>query len=246
LQRGQFQPRKGMDPETLGELAESIKAQGIIQPIIVRPIGEKSFEIIAGERRWRAAQLAGLDEVPALVRDLPDESAIAMSLIENIQREDLNVIEEADALHRLMTEFEMTHQEVAGAVGKSRSAVTNILRLLNLNSDVKILVEHGDLEMGHARALLALPEMEQPSAAKIVASKELSVRETEKLVRKLLAGETIKSKKTIDPDVRVLQNDLAEKLGAKVVVTHGSKGKGKLVIQYSSLDELEGILSHIK
>ncbi|MGD9153563.1 MAG: ParB/RepB/Spo0J family partition protein [Gammaproteobacteria bacterium] len=248
LRQGQFQPRKDMNPEGLEELAGSIRTQGIIQPIVVRPIDDSNYEIIAGERRWRAAQLAGLNEVPALVRHVGDETAVALALIENIQREDLNPIEEAVALHRLLEEFNMTHQEVAESVGKSRSAVTNILRLLKLAPQVKTLLEHGDLEMGHARALLALMDYEsQHHIAQMVVSKELSVRETEKLVKKFLTkGDVAKVTPTIDPDVQLLQTELATKLGAKVSITYNKKGKGKLVIHYYSLDELEGILEHIR
>jgi len=248
LERGRYQPRHDMDPESLEELAESIKQQGIIQPIIVRPIGDKTrYEIIAGERRWRAAQLAGLNEVPAILRDISDESAIAMSLIENIQRENLNPIEEANALKRLLDEFEMTHQEVAQAVGKSRTTITNFLRLLNLNTDVKILLERSDLEMGHAKALLALTSEQQTEAARMVVAKALSVRETENLVRHILSDKPkTKSALTMDPNIRSLQETLSEKLCAKVALSHNAKGKGKLVISYNTLDELEGILAHIQ
>jgi ParB family transcriptional regulator, chromosome partitioning protein len=247
LQRGQYQPRNDMNQETLEELANSIRSQGIIQPIVVRPVSDECFEIIAGERRWRAAQLAGLTEIPALVRDIPDEAAIAMSLIENIQRENLNPLEEANALQRLIAEFQMTHEQVAESVGKSRTTVTNFLRLLNLNHDVKILLEHGDLEMGHARALLALKDEKQNEAAQLVVAKELSVRETEKLVKNLLSNKPqTKQKPIADPNIKQLQNDLSEKLSTKVAINHTAKGKGKLVIQYNSLDELEGILEHIK
>lgn len=248
LSPGQFQPRRGMNPEGLEELAGSIKTQGIIQPIVVRPIDDSNYEIIAGERRWRAAQLAGLDEVPVLVRNVGDETAIALALIENIQREDLNPVEEAVALHRLLTEFNMTHQEVAESVGKSRSAVTNLLRLLKLAPQVKTLLEHGDLEMGHARALLTLMDHEsQHHVAQIVISKELSVRETENLVKKFLTkSDVVKPTPIVDPDVQLLQKELAVKLGAKVSITYNKKGKGKLTIHYYSLDELEGILGHIR
>jgi len=213
----------------------------------VRPISDRKFEIIAGERRWRATQLAGLDTIPAVVREVPDEAAIAMALIENIQREDLNPIEEAVALQRLQQEFELTQQEVADAVGKSRSTVTNLLRLTTLQEDVRRLVEHGDLEMGHARALLALEGGDQSHAAAQVVGKGMSVRQTEALVRNLLASrDKPKEPKTIDPNIRHLQDDLAQRLGAKVQIQHTAKGKGKLVLNYNSLDELDGILSHIK
>lgn len=247
LQRGQYQPRKDMDAESLEELAESIRAQGIIQPIIVRAVSEQSYEIIAGERRWRAAQLAGLAEVPALIREISDEAAMAVALIENIQRENLNPLEEASALKRLMDEFDMTHQEVATAVGKSRTAVTNILRLLGLNSAVKILLAHGDLDMGHAKALLALEGMMQDDAAREIVAKELSVREAEKLVKQMLSGKARhKQKVLLDPNVTSLQNELSDKLGSKVEILHHKKGRGKLVIHYHSVEGLEGILARIQ
>ncbi len=247
IQRGKYQPRKDIEPESLQELADSIKAQGVMQPIVVRPISDKRYEIIAGERRWRATQLAGLDIIPAVVRDVPDEAAIAMALIENIQREDLNPIEEAVALQRLQQEFELTQQQVAEAVGKSRSTVTNLLRLMTLQEDVRRLVEHGDLEMGHARALLALEGGDQSHAAHQVVGKGLSVRQTEALVRHTLeAKDKPKAETTIDPNIRHLQDDLSRRLGTRVQIQHTAKGKGKLVLAYSSLDELDGILSHIK
>lgn len=247
VQRGIYQPRRDMDPEALEELAESIRQQGVMQPIIVRPIAESRYEIIAGERRWRATQIAGLDRVPAIIRDVPDEAAVAMALIENIQRENLNAMEEAIALQRLQDEFELTQQEVAEAVGKSRSTVTNLLRLIGLSSEVKVMLEHGDLEMGHGRAMLSLSSELQLKAANQVVSKSLSVRQTEALVRKLQEEKDHpKEEKKVDPDIRRLQQDLSERIGAKVAITHTSKGKGKLVIQYGSVDELDGILNHIK
>jgi len=247
LQPGQYQPRKDMHPEQLEELAASIRSQGIMQPIIVRPLLTKdSYEIIAGERRWRAAQLAELQEVPALVRDVPDEAAIAIALIENIQRENLNPMEEAVALHRLQEEFELTQQQVAEAVGKSRVTVTNLLRLMNLNPDVKTLLEHGDIEMGHARALLGLHDQHQSEAARQVAAKSLTVRQTEALVRGWHEQKESSQKPAPNPDVERLQISLGDRLGAKVELKHNAKGKGKLVISYSSLDELDGILGHIK
>ena len=247
VQRGKYQPRKDIDPESLQELADSIRAQGVMQPIVVRPISDRKYEIIAGERRWRAAQLSGLNEIPAVVRDVSDETAIAMALIENIQREDLNPIEEATALQRLQQEFELTQQEVADAVGKSRSTVANLLRLMTLQDDVRRLVEHGDLEMGHARALLALEGDDQSRAARTVVGKGLSVRQTEALVRNLLARKDApKPVRTLDPNIRQLQDDLARRLGAKVHIQHTAKGRGKLVLSYNNLDELDGILSHIK
>ena len=242
LQPGKYQPRKDIGDEALEELADSIRAQGIIQPVVVRPLGKDSYEIIAGERRWRAAQRAGLADVPALVKDVPDEAAIAMSLIENIQREDLNAIDEAMALQRLMQEFELTHQEVADAVGKSRTTVTNLIRLLSLNEDTRTLLERGDIEMGHARALLSLSGDEQSMAARQVAEKSLSVRETEVLVRKLLNPVPVKEKQEKSRDVQRLEQTLSEHIGSAVQIQYNQKGKGKLVIQYSSLDELDGIL----
>ncbi len=248
VQRGKYQPRKDMEPESLQELADSIKAQGVMQPIVVRPISDRKYEIIAGERRWRATQLAGLDTIPAVVRDVPDEAAIAMALIENIQREDLNPIEEAVALQRLQQEFELTQQEVADAVGKSRTTVTNLLRLMTLQEDVRRLVEHGDLEMGHARALLGLEGGDQSHAAAQVVGKGMSVRQTEALVRHLLESKDkpAQDKKAMDPNIRHLQDDLSQRLGARVQIQHSAKGKGKLVLSYNSLDELDGILAHIK
>ena len=246
LQPGKYQPRKDMSPEALEELASSIRSQGVIQPIVVRLVSTDKYEIIAGERRWRAAQLAQLDVVPCLIKDVPDEAAVAIALIENIQREDLNAMEEAQALDRLMKEFELTHQEVAEAVGKSRTTITNLLRLNNLNDDVKLLVEHGDIEMGHARALLALEGESQSDAAQIVSGKALTVRDTEKLVRKILEPAEPKPPKEIDPDVKSLVNKLSDNLGAKVSIDHNAKGKGKLVINFNDLDQLDGILSRIK
>lgn len=248
LQPGKYQPRTDMHPESLEELASSIRAQGVVQPIVVRSINASGrYEIIAGERRWRAAQMAGLHEIPAVVRNVPDEAAIAMALIENIQRENLNPIEEAIALQRLINEFEMTHQEAAGAVGRSRAAVSNLLRLLTLNDDVRKLVEQGDLEMGHARALLALEGERQSQTAREVAAKGYSVRETEQLVRRLNTSPSKPKKtvKTIDPDIKRLQDELMEKLAARVAFQHTNRGSGKLVIHYNSLDELDGILKHI-
>jgi len=249
IQRGKYQPRRDMHQEALEELAESIKVQGVMQPIVVRPIGEGRYEIIAGERRWRATQLAGLDKIPAVIRDVPDEAAIAMALIENIQRENLNPIEEAVALKRLQDEFELTHAEVAQAVGKSRTTITNLLRLIALTEEVKTLLEHGDLEMGHARALLTLePEVQRNIARQIVA-KGLSVRQTEALVRSVQGngdGEKIKADAPVSADIRRLQERLSDTLGAGVEIQHTPKGKGKLVITYNSLDELDGILNHIK
>ncbi|WP_417596099.1 ParB/RepB/Spo0J family partition protein [Oceanospirillum sp.] len=247
LVRGRYQPRRDMDPESLEELASSIRAQGIMQPIVVRPLEQhERFEIIAGERRWRAAQLAELDQVPVIIRDVSDDAAIAMALIENIQRENLNPIEEAFALQRLQQEFELTQQQVADAVGKSRSAVANLLRMITLPDDVKKMLEHGDLEMGHARAILGLERHEQSSAARTVVAKGMSVRQTEAFVRKLQAPAEEKTEHTPQADVEFLQRKLTETLGAAVSISHNKKGKGKLVINYSSLEELDGILSHIQ
>lgn len=242
---GKYQPRKDMAPEALDELARSIEAQGIIQPIVVRRVGEHKYEIIAGERRWRASQKAGLEVVPCMIKDVPDEAAVAIALIENIQREELNAMEEAVALKRLMTEFELTHQEVADAVGKSRATVTNLLRLNHLNDDVKLMLERGDIDMGHARALLALESDSQSDTARTVVGKGLNVRETEALVKRVLEPPKAKPEKKADANISDLERHLAERLGAAVAIQHSERGKGKLVINYSSLDELEGILGRI-
>lgn len=256
LQRGKYQPRIDLRQETLQELADSIKAQGVVQPIIVRPLGEDTgqseqrYEIIAGERRWRAAQLAGLHEIPAVVRRVPDSAAIAMALIENIQRENLNPLEEARALQRLISEFEMTHATAAEAVGRSRAAVSNLLRLLDLGDEVKGLVEHREIEMGHARALLGLEnKRQQADIAAQVAQQKLTVRETEALVKRLASTPSASAQEAtprMDPNIRKLEAELSEKLGAKVQVQHSSSGKGKLLISYHTLDELDGILEHIR
>lgn len=250
IQRGRYQPRRDFDPDSLRELADSIAAQGVIQPIVVRPIGEGRYEIVAGERRWRASQQAGLREIPVVVRDVDEQAAIAIALIENIQRADLNPLEEAEALARLLTEFGLTHQQVAEAVGKSRTTVTNLLRLLELNDEVKGYLRGGRLEMGHARALLGLRGPQQSRAAGEVVARGLSVRETERRVRRLqLEGEeTPRALPRVepDPDVRRLQDDLTDRLGARVLIQQGRRGAGRLVIAYNSLDELDGILGHIK
>jgi ParB family chromosome partitioning protein len=250
LQRGRYQPRIDMDPGALEELAESIRAQGVVQPIVVRELDGQPgrYEIVAGERRWRASQMAGLHEIPAVVRKIPDNVALAIALIENIQREQLNPMEEAHALQRLIDEFELTHQEAADAVGRSRVAVSNLLRLLALNEDVKRLLENGDIEMGHARALLGLTGARQTEAARLVVNRGLSVRETEHLVRQMLEVPKVGQAPApaSDPNIRRLQDDLSERLGAKVNLQHSAKGKGKLVISYNTLDELDGILEHIK
>lgn len=243
----QYQPRIRIDADTLQELADSIKAQGLVQPIVVRKLVAGEYELIAGERRWRAAQLAGLHDIPAVVRDIPDQAAAVMALIENIQREDLNALEEAGALRRLIDEFGLTHQQTAEAVGRSRVAVTNLLRLLELQPEVKALLDAGQLEMGHARALLTLPAQQQVEVARKVAERQLSVRETERLVKALL---TIPQKSTKAPtpasDVLQLEQRLTKTLGAKVAIRHNRRGKGKVVIEYNNLDELDSILSHIQ
>ncbi|RMJ02915.1 putative chromosome-partitioning protein ParB [Marinobacter litoralis] len=249
IQRGRYQPRRDMDPAALQELADSIRQQGVMQPVVVRPIADGRYELIAGERRWRATQLAELDSIPAIIRDVPDEAAIAMALIENIQRENLNPIEEAFALQRLQDEFGLTQAQVAEAVGKSRTTITNLLRLIGLTEDVRTMLEHGDLEMGHGRAMLTLPPEQQMQVARQVVAKSLSVRQTEALVRRLQQEspeEKGEEKKALDPNIRALQDDLSERLGARVSIAHGKRGKGKLVIEYTSLDELDGILGHIR
>lgn len=249
IQRGRYQPRRDMDEEALQELSESIKQQGVMQPVVVRPLESGHYELVAGERRWRATQLAGFDRIPALVRQVPDEAAIALGLVENIQRENLNPIEEAAALYRLQEEFGLTQQQTADAVGKSRTTITNLLRLMGLVEEVRIMLEHGDLEMGHGRALLGLPEQQQAPVARQVVSKSLSVRQTEALVRKSLEqgqGDSKPEPKKEDPDIRHLQDRLADRLGAPVAINHGKRGKGKVVIEYNSLDELDGILEHIQ
>lgn len=248
IQRGKYQPRVEMDQSHLEELAQSITAQGVMQPIIVRLIAANSYEIIAGERRWRASKLAGLATIPALVRNVSDEAAIAMALIENIQREDLNPLEEALALQRLQQEFTLTQQEVATAVGKPRATVANLLRLLSLPDEVKTLLAHGDLEMGHARAVLGLPVVQQVAAARHVVARGLTVRQTEALVRTLQQAKLtpIKEHTRPDPDVKRLEQKLAERLGAQVQIKHGQSGKGQLVISYGTLEELQGVLAHIR
>ncbi len=241
---GRFQPRKTMDSGRLQELADSIRSQGIVQPVLVREIESGKYEIIAGERRWRAAQLAGMHEIPIIKKDIDDRSAVALALIENIQREDLNPLEEAGALQRLADEFEMTHQQVADIVGKSRVTVTNLLRLNDLHSDVKQMLVAGDIEMGHARALLGLDMNEQSAAASRVKTRGLTVRATEGMVKNLRANITPTAKKA-DPNIERLQNEISEKLGAQVQITHGRNGKGRLVIHYSNLEQLDGVLERI-
>jgi ParB family chromosome partitioning protein len=247
IERGKYQPRREMEPQALEELANSIRAQGIIQPLIVRPVGKK-YEIIAGERRWRAAQLAGLTNVPVIIRHIPDEVAVALALIENIQREALNPIEEAFALNRLIKEFGMTHQQIAEAVGKSRTAITNLLRLLTLPLPVQIMLENKQLEMGHARALITLPESAQLEAAQLIIDRKLSVREAEHLVRRLQSPPETShaSKPSINPDILDLQEMLSNQLKLRVAIQCNAKGKGKLVIHYRSLAELNGVLSQFR
>jgi ParB family chromosome partitioning protein len=256
LQRGKYQPRSDMRPESLGELADSIKARGLVQPILVRPLPRPNptesqrYEIIAGERRWRAAQMAGLAEIPAVIRDVPDEDAVAMALIENIQRENLNPLEEARALLRLIEEFGLTHQAAAEAVGRSRAAVSNLVRLMELTDEVKEMLEQRQIEMGHARAILGLAtRRQQIEVATLVAKKSLSVRDTESLVRRIInpkAAESSGAPTPKDPDIHRLETEIADKLGAKVAFQHAASGKGKLIVSYNSLDELEGILAHIQ
>ncbi|MGV6809074.1 MAG: ParB/RepB/Spo0J family partition protein [bacterium] len=253
IKKGKYQPRTHIEPDALQALADSIKSQGLMQPIVVRPIphdGAIRYELIAGERRWRASQLAELHDIPAIVRDIPDQAAAAMALIENIQREDLNPLEEASALSHLVQEFGLTHQQTADAVGRSRSVVSNLLRLLDLDDSVKRLVEQHELEMGHARALLALSQHQQFTTAQHIIDKRLSVRETEKLVKKLLNPEQTTEKRQAKclatPEIRQLESTLQDRLGANVKIQHQPKGKGKLLIEYNSLDELDGILAHIQ
>lgn len=255
LQRGRFQPRVDMRQESLEDLANSIRSQGVVQPIVARPIGNggpsQRYEIIAGERRWRAAQMAGLNQIPTVVRDVPDHAVIAMSLIENIQRENLNPLEEARALDRLIHEFDLTHAEAATAVGRSRATVSNLLRLQELADKVKPLLESRQIEMGHARALLSISDpQQQHDAARQVIKKSLSVRETERLVKRMLDAKgkkkPAKRPASVNADIRRLEVEVSEKLGAKVRVVHGNKGSGRIVISYNSLDELDGILKHIR
>jgi ParB family chromosome partitioning protein len=246
IQRGKYQPRQNFDQQSLQELADSIRSQGIVQPIVVRPEGDH-FELVAGERRWRAAQIAGLQKIPAVVRDLDNKSAVAIALIENIQREDLNPLELAQGLMRLIDEFDLTHQQVADSVGRSRASVSNLLRLLDLADPVKDLVNRGLLDMGHARALLGLIRHDQVEVANIVVNRGLSVRETEALVKKVIKGETGNKplSKESDPDTRRLETRISEKLGAAVKIRSGKQGSGQLIISFHTSDELEGILEHL-
>jgi ParB family chromosome partitioning protein len=245
IRPGRFQPRSVFDEDKLAELADSIRAQGVVQPVVVRPVGENQFELIAGERRWRAAQIAGIDSIPAVVRDVPDEVSVAMALIENIQREDLNPLEEAAALRRLIDDFQMTHQAAADAVGRSRAAVSNLLRLLELMQEVKDMIDMRLIEMGHARALLSLDEKLQLQAAREVVRKRLSVRDTEDLVRRLKQSGKKKGTRRADPDILSLQNRIGEILGTRVRIQHLASGKGKLVIAYNNSEEFEGILERL-
>jgi len=248
LQRGKYQPRRDINAEALEELASSIRTQGVMQPLVVRQVDAEKYEIIAGERRWRAAQQAGLDVVPVIVREVSDEAAIAMALIENIQREDLNAMEESLALLRLQNEFQLTQQQVADAVGKSRSAVTNLMRLASLEPEVQQLLERGDLELGHAKCLLALEGAMQINAARTVAGVNMTVRQTEALVKKLQSADKTKpaSEASNSPDIKYLEDQISEKIGAPVQIQHSAKGKGKLIFKYNSVDELDGILAHLK
>ena len=246
IQRGRYQPRQMFDAEALQELADSIRSQGVVQPIVVRPEGDP-FELVAGERRWRAAQLAGLQKIPAVIRELDARSTAAIALIENIQREDLNPLEEAQAFLRLIEEFDLTHQQVAESVGRSRAAVSNLLRLLDLAEPVKQQVNKGLLDMGHARALLALIRHDQIEIARVVVNRGLSVRETEQLVKKTLSAQDSKPSRApaSDPDIKRLENQISEKLGAGVKIKSGKKGAGQLIISFHSGAELDGILEHL-
>ena len=247
ISRSRYQPRLRIDPDALEALAQSIRVRGVVQPVVLRPRSDGiHYELVAGERRWRAAQMAELDAIPAVVRDIPDEAALGIALIENIQREDLNALEEAAALKRLVEEFELTHLEAGDAVGRSRAAVSNLLRLLELRPDVRRLLEDGEIEMGHARALLGLSGAGQSEAAAQVVAKGLSARETEALVRRMSTPRTPGAKVLIDPDIRRLQDDLGDRLGAPVAIQHTRRGRGKLVIRYSTLEQLDGILERIK
>ena len=245
IRPGRYQPRSVFDEEKLAELADSIRAQGVVQPVVVRPVGENQYELIAGERRWRAAQIAELEKIPSVIREVPDEASVAMALIENIQREDLNPLEEATALRRLIDDFQMTQQEAADAVGRSRPAVSNLLRLLELMQEVKDMIDMRQIEMGHARALLSLEDSLQIQAAREVVRKRLSVRETENLVRRLQQSSKKKGTRRIDPDILRLQNRMAEQLGARVKIQHQASGKGKLTITYTNSDEFDGILERL-
>lgn len=246
IRPGKYQPRTRMDQQALAELASSIKSQGLMQPLVVRPVGNERYELIAGERRWRAAQMAGLEQVPALVRDVPDEAALAMSLIENIQRENLNPMEEAAGLQKLIDEFRMTHEQAADAVGRSRSATTNLLRLLKLAKPVQSMVMEGVLEMGHARALVALDAARQIEAANRVAARGLSVRDTEQLVSEMMQGSSGKARRKVDRDIARLEEEVSERVGTTVEIRPGKKGTGKLLLHYASLDHLDQLLAKLR
>ena len=246
LQPGKYQPRTRMDQDALKELAESIKAQGVIQPILVRPLADGKFEIIAGERRWRAARMAGLQAVPVVIRDIPDNQALAVALIENIQREDLNPLEQAIGIQRLINEFGLTHQRAAEALGRSRTAVTNLLRLLDLAPPVRDLLADGKLDMGHARALLILPALRQVDLANEIFDKGMTVREVEKRVGALIARPKPRIPRTVDRDVARLQEELAQKLGTQVQIKQKSKGRGALIVEYGSLDQLDALIEKLK
>jgi ParB family chromosome partitioning protein len=246
IRPGKYQPRTKMDPEALADLAASIRSRGLMQPLVVRPIGDQGYELIAGERRWRAAQMAGLDEVPVVIRDVPDDAALAMSLIENIQRENLNPMEQAAGVQRLIDEFKMTHEQAADAIGRSRSATTNLLRLLKLPKPVQGMVMDGAIEMGHARALLSLDGARQVETAKRVAGRGLSVRETEALVARLLRGDPPLRRRKLDRDVARLEEEISARLGTTVEIRQGPKGGGKVVLHYSGLDHLEHLLEKLR
>ena len=246
IRPGRYQPRTRMDQQALAELAESIRTQGLMQPLLVRPVDRERYELIAGERRWRAAQMAGLEEVPALVREVPDEAALAMALIENIQRENLNPMEEAAGIQRLVAEFKMTHEQAADAVGRSRSATSNLLRLLKLAKPVQEMLMEGALDMGHARALLALDAARQIEAGNRVAAKGLSARDTEALVQSMLRGASARRKKKTDRDLARLEEELAQRLGTTVEIRAGNKGSGKLLLHYASLDHLDALLKKLR
>lgn len=250
LQPGAYQPRRSIAPDALEELAQSIRSQGVMQPLVVRPVGDSKFEIIAGERRWRASQLAGLEDVPCVIRAVSDEAALALAIIENIQREDLSPLEQAVGLQRLKTEFDLTHQQIADAVGRSRASITNLLRLLNLHESVKQMLDVGDLEIGHAKCLLSLEPDLQVVLAKQIIDEDMSVRVTEAFVKRYIDAQNSPAKNSSarqisNPDIDILQNSLAQKMGANVKIQHSTTGKGKLIIRYTSIDELEGILAHI-
>ncbi len=246
LRAGKFQPRRVMQETELQALADSIKEQGVLQPIVVRSVGNDGYEIIAGERRWRAAQIAGLTTVPVIIKEVADEAALAIALIENVQRENLSPLEEAIAYDRLGNEFGLSHEKIATAVGKSRTTVTNLLRLLNLRADVKLLLENGDIEVGHAKVLLGMQGTQQSAIARTIVARRLSVRETEHLIaRTLEENHAPKILKTQDPDVRRLENDLSAKIGCMIKILQTTRGKGKLLIKYNSLDELDGIVAHL-